>query len=164
MKSLVQRNVCQAFSQLNSRSTYSVFNTSETLVLAFRNQCEMQTGTIDWIHRRVRRLHESCIVFRCIEFNQSDFDKPIMFVSLTIAHITISSLFLLSVCLVGSAIASPGSIGDRSAHTTYSLFPFSIPPLSPSPSAAWLPHITAFDSRWMRSLREALAPFWEFFC
>lgn len=48
----------------------------------------------------VKRLHESCIIFMRTEFNQSEFDKPIMFASLTIAHVTISSLLLLSVRLV----------------------------------------------------------------
>lgn len=79
----------------------------------------------------VKRLHESCIVFRCIEFNQSEFDKPIMFVSLTIAHITISSLLLLSVCLVGSITASPCSIWemrDKLAHSTYSIPRLSLQP------------------------------------
>lgn len=36
IKSLVQRNVCREFLQLNSLSTYSLFDTSQTLDLAFR--------------------------------------------------------------------------------------------------------------------------------
>ena len=120
-KSLVQRKVCQEFSKLNCQSTYGVFNTSqnwfwlsEINARCKREQSAEYTEEVKW-------LHESCIVFGCIKFIQSDFDKPITFVSLTIAHITVSSLGLLSVCLVGSITASHCSIPDRLAHTTYFL-------------------------------------------
>lgn len=48
----------------------------------------------------VKRLHESSVVSVPTEFNESDFDKPIIFVSLTVAHVTISSLAPLSVRLM----------------------------------------------------------------
>lgn len=40
------------------------------------------------------------------EFNESDFDKPIIFVSLTIAHVTVPSRALLSVRLVQKTASS----------------------------------------------------------
>lgn len=60
-------------------------------------------------------LHESCTVFGSIQFNQPDFDKTIIFVFCTIAHIAIASLTrsLLSVRLVGSTTASGCSIWHR---------------------------------------------------
>lgn len=87
----------------------------------------------------VKWLQDSCILFRCIEFNQSDFDRPIMFVSLTTVHITVSSRSLLSVCLVEGFTASSCSLQDRLAPTTY--FPppfFPCIPLSLQPG----PHIS----------------------
>lgn len=48
----------------------------------------------------VKRLHESCVVSVPTDFNESDFDKPIIFVSLTMAHVRASSPAPLSVRLV----------------------------------------------------------------
>lgn len=47
----------------------------------------------------VKRLSESRIVSVPTDFNESDFDKPIIFVLLTMAHVSISSPRLcLSAC------------------------------------------------------------------
>lgn len=51
-----------------------------------------------------KRLQESCTISVPTEFNESDFDKPIIFVSLTIAHVTVPSLVLLSVLGVKNSI------------------------------------------------------------
>lgn len=48
----------------------------------------------------VKQLHESCVVSVPTDFNESDFDKPIIFVSLTMAHVSFSSPAPLSVRLV----------------------------------------------------------------
>lgn len=45
-------------------------------------------------HGEVKRLLESRIVSVPTEFNELGFDKPIIFVSLTMAHVTFSSLVL----------------------------------------------------------------------
>lgn len=164
MKSLVQRNVCREFLQLNSRAltSFSIILKLWLWLSEINVRCKQEQST--GYTEEVKWLHESCIVFRCTEFNQLDFDKPIMFVSLTIAHIKISSLPF--VCLTSRKYYSiflfyTWQIG------IYNQFPSHLfPPLSlcPSLSAAWLPHITDFDSMWMRTLRETLAPYWEFFC
>lgn len=39
----------------------------------------------------VKRLSESRVVSVPTDFNESDFDKPIIFVLLTMAHVTVSS-------------------------------------------------------------------------
>lgn len=159
LKSTAQRNVCREFPQLNNL-TSALTSFSVVLKLWFRlleinARCKQEQSTE--YTEEVKWLNESCSVFRCIEFNQSDFDKPIMFVCLTIAHITISLLSLLSVCQGGSIKPSFCSIRDAPAHTVGTALLF--PPLS----AASLPHITHFDSMWMRSLREATAPYRESF-
>lgn len=48
----------------------------------------------------VKRLHESRGASLPAGFNEPDFDKPIIFVSLTMAHVTVFSLAPLSVHLV----------------------------------------------------------------
>lgn len=42
----------------------------------------------------VKRLNESSVVSVPTDFNESDFDKPIIFVPLTMARVTVSSLGL----------------------------------------------------------------------
>lgn len=95
----------------------------------------------------VKWLHESCIVFRCVEFNQSGFDKTITFASLTIARILLR--------LPGWNYYSVSLFPIRwTAHSAYSVLPLSIRCLGS-------PH-GDFDTAWIRSHREALAPHWEF--
>lgn len=117
---LCKRNVCQEFSQLEHARSLRHFSNSGFPRSMWDAKKEQSTE----YKEEVKRLHESYIFLGCAEFNQSDFDKPIIFVSLTIARIVISSLFLLSDCLVGSITASPCSTQDRLAPSTYSIFPF----------------------------------------
>lgn len=54
----------------------------------------MQNAKLEQLAERdeVKRLHESGVFSVLTDFNESDFDKPIILVSLTMAHVTVSSL------------------------------------------------------------------------
>lgn len=84
------------------------------------NRCK----TANWNNRaeyfEVKWLGESWIVSVPTEFNESDFDKPIIFVSLTMAHVTVPSLALLSVRLVWKMTAASTPISDRLEQPAYS--------------------------------------------
>lgn len=63
IKSLVQRNVCQGFLQLNSLSTYSLFDTSQTLVLAFQGSMG-EINRNNWLNTE-KRLNGSMRAASC---------------------------------------------------------------------------------------------------
>lgn len=69
----------------------------------------------------VKWLHESCVVSVPADFNESDFDKPIIFVALTMAHVAISGAFVRSPGVKMTASSSPA--GDRLEGSSHSLTP-----------------------------------------
>lgn len=74
---------CSTLNSCSMRTRFRNFSNSGFRAIDTRGKQERSTEYTE----EVKWLHESCIVFRCIEFNQSDFDKTITFVSLTIARI-----------------------------------------------------------------------------
>lgn len=60
-----------------------------------RVDAKRQTGTIAECEE-VKRLHESRVVSVPTEFNEPDFDRPIILASLTMAHVTDSGTFVCS--------------------------------------------------------------------
>lgn len=86
------RNYCDAKASLS----FQYFLKSD----ARANRCNTANWSNQAEYFEVKRLGESRIVSVPTEFNESDFDKPIIFVSLTMARVTVRSLSLLSVRLV----------------------------------------------------------------
>lgn len=80
-KNTSQRNVCEGLFHTEQLQHAHLFQ--KRLQLRTRGKQERSTEYTE----EVKWLYGSCIVFRCIEFNQSDFDKTITFMWLTIAHI-----------------------------------------------------------------------------
>lgn len=86
--------------------------------------------------REAKCLHDGCIVFRYIHFHLPHCDKAILFVPLSVGRVTASEHLFASI---------------------------SLPPHL-SVCAARVPHITHFDRPWRKSLREALASYWDLYC
>lgn len=136
IKSLVQRNVCREFLQLNSLSTYSLFDTSQTLDLAFR-------GSMGEINRNNRlntqkRLNGSMRAASCsgaLSLISQSLTNPLRLCPLQLL-IPQSPFSLLSgyntSALLDVLQHLTALYQIDGTYNLFSLFPFSIPPLTPS--------------------------------
>lgn len=150
----MQRNTGQVFYNNPTLTSLSVALKLWSRLSQINVRCKQEQSTK---HKEgVKWLHESCTVFRSIQFNQPDFDKTIIFVFCT-KRTSQSPLSHAPFCLCAwlEALQHLVVLYDTDCPSPH--FPLPC-------SASRLPHITGFDSMWMMSLREALAPYRVFFC